>query len=156
MKRRKKQVFPYIITTVEDRTMQSMSEEFARLAKSLKKSRHTEEDLRSIYYYTWDYWLVMFDKEYDLLKRLPYSEFLNTFYWKLVREAKILAAEFSCELCSKKTWQLDVHHKTYAHHGAEHRNLGDLSVLCHKCHTKQHKKETPKVLDKLFWAMGEK
>ena len=35
---------------------------------------------------------------------------------------------------------VDVHHKTYEHHGQEHRYLGDLVLLCRNCHSKFHDK----------------
>lgn len=81
-----------------------------------------------------------FDQEfYDTHVALPYKAFLRTPYWDIVRRSKLKESGFCCELCAKKG-VLQVHHKTYAHHGIEHENLQDLIVLCRGCHAKFHDK----------------
>jgi 5-methylcytosine-specific restriction endonuclease McrA len=35
---------------------------------------------------------------------------------------------------------VNVHHRTYEHHGEEHQYLDDLILLCHPCHSKFHGK----------------
>jgi 5-methylcytosine-specific restriction endonuclease McrA len=70
---------------------------------------------------------------------LTYQEFLNSDYWRYVRTIKLNQAQNKCELCNSDE-ALNVHHKTYEHHGEEHKHLSDLIVLCHKCHSKFHDK----------------
>lgn len=79
------------------------------------------------------------DADYRRLRALPYKQFLGSDYWDCVRKYRMHQAGFACELCSAKG-QLNVHHKTYEHHGAEHQFLEDLTVLCRDCHAKFHDK----------------
>jgi len=74
------------------------------------------------------------------LSCLSYNEFLQTKYWKIVREFAIEKACKRCELCYSQT-KLNVHHKTYDHHYEEHKYYKtDLIVLCQECHSKFHNK----------------
>ena len=66
-----------------------------------------------------------------------YDEFLQSSYWKKVREIKLKKAGKKCEVCGSRK-NLDVHHNSYAHHGEEHKHLEDLVVLCRECHTLFH------------------
>lgn len=77
--------------------------------------------------------------ETEKLKELPYREFLNTIYWSIVRNYVVYRRGYRCELCGGHQ-NLNVHHKTYENHGAEHSNLNDLILLCHNCHAKFHDK----------------
>lgn len=73
---------------------------------------------------------------------MEYSPFLNTPYWDAVRNYKLKKANYRCELCNAKA-KLNVHHKTYEHHGQEHfKHIADkdLIVLCEECHAKFHDK----------------
>jgi hypothetical protein len=74
---------------------------------------------------------------YERLKAMPYSEFLRTDYWHAVK-AHVLIVE-SCSMCAGHL-KLNVHHRTYKHHGREHLHLEDLIVLCENCHAKFHDK----------------
>jgi hypothetical protein len=69
--------------------------------------------------------------------QMKYRDFLETPYWKTVAEHKKYKAGYRCELCNS-TGSLNVHHKTYEHHGDEINNLNDLVVLCKSCHEKFH------------------
>jgi hypothetical protein len=69
------------------------------------------------------------------LRAIPYREYLETPEWKALREKKLKAARFRCELCNEPG-QLNVHHRTYERRGNEH--LKDLIVLCRGCHEKFH------------------
>ena len=73
----------------------------------------------------------------DKLRKLDYSEFLKTPYWKTVGEAVKSRAGWRCENCGE-TRNLQVHHKTYEHHGDEIHHLQDLVCLCRECHAKVH------------------
>lgn len=78
----------------------------------------------------------------DYINDMDYSDFLNTPYWKAIAEYKRKRANYCCELCSRNR-KLHIHHKTYEHHGYEHRFKilnQDLICLCENCHTKFHDK----------------
>lgn len=66
-----------------------------------------------------------------------YDVFLNSNYWKYVRDLKIATSGGKCQICGCRKG-LNVHHNTYAHHYNEHLHLEDLVVLCSKCHEKFH------------------
>jgi len=70
------------------------------------------------------------------LVKMSYSEYLQTDYWKLVREM-IIRRDKECVLCGGNS-HLNVHHKDYYHRGFESYN--DLTVLCGRCHSKFHDK----------------
>jgi 5-methylcytosine-specific restriction endonuclease McrA len=74
------------------------------------------------------------------IQGMEYLDFLNTPYWDAVRSKKLFQAYYKCSLCDSNI-DLQVHHKTYEHHGYEHENLDDLIVLCGNCHSKHHGKE---------------
>ena len=73
----------------------------------------------------------------DDLRAMPYGLFLQTDYWKCVRFLVFQRDRYQCRKC-KRGGKLQVHHKTYAHHGEEHLHLGDLQTLCHSCHKAHH------------------
>jgi hypothetical protein len=73
------------------------------------------------------------------IKEMPYREFLESNYWKTVKNYKLQISNWTCDLCNAKP-QLNVHHKTYDNHGEEHLHLEDLIVLCKPCHAKFHDK----------------
>lgn len=71
------------------------------------------------------------------LMQLEYKDFLKTYYWKAIRLYMIHKNGDHCTLCSSES-NLNVHHKTYDHHGLELFFLDDLIVLCVNCHAKEH------------------
>ena len=71
------------------------------------------------------------------LCKLSYKEFLGTDYWKAIKSHKKCNANYCCQECGAEE-HLQVHHITYANHGAEHSHLNDLVVLCDECHKKYH------------------
>jgi len=76
------------------------------------------------------------------VRSMNYHDFLKTPYWDGVRSYKLERAKYRCELCNGEGI-LNVHHKTYEHHGLEHlRTVADkdLIVLCKDCHEKFHDK----------------
>ena len=78
----------------------------------------------------------------DSIKQMDYKDFLNTVYWKAIRQYKLDKANNKCALCNSKK-RLNVHHKTYDRHGTEHLPEvadEDLIVLCQDCHAKFHDK----------------
>lgn len=70
-------------------------------------------------------------------RKKVYSEFLQSNYWKNVRQNILIRDNNSCVKCNKKT-KLEVHHKTYKNHGKEHLHLDDLITLCRTCHELEH------------------
>jgi 5-methylcytosine-specific restriction endonuclease McrA len=70
-------------------------------------------------------------------KPMAYPEFLKSDYWFMVRDLVKARDNHTCVVCGSKKW-LDVHHKTYKHHFAEHKHLEILVTLCRKCHKAEH------------------
>ena len=68
-----------------------------------------------------------------------YLAYINSDAWRRRRALKLMLAgglsgRVQCELC-KMPWSVrsvDVHHKSYAHFGAE--AMDELSILCRTCH----------------------
>lgn len=74
------------------------------------------------------------------LSFLPYQEFLQTVYWRIIRDY-IVFLQPECQLCLS-TKRLNVHHKTYEDRGWEWQApLKNLITLCGKCHKKFHTEE---------------
>ncbi len=69
----------------------------------------------------------------EYIKKLSYSDFLQTPYWKAVANRVRYNASFKCQFCNGNG-EVHVHHKTYEHHGREHKYLEDLVCLCKDCH----------------------
>lgn len=80
----------------------------------------------------WDWY------NYINIENLSYKEYLNSWYWKTIRNY-IVVTRKRCELCNS-TMKLNVHHKTYKHRGYESEYLEDLILLCNNCHAKFHNK----------------
>lgn len=80
------------------------------------------------------------DKEYvsQVIKYMPYREFLMTPYWKSIALYIKKRAEFKCALCSSVKG-LNAHHKTYKNHGHEIDFIHqDFICLCSNCHGTFH------------------
>lgn len=77
----------------------------------------------------------------DYIGGMSYHDFLLTPYWKGIAHIVKHKAKYKCEFCYSSD-NLNVHHKTYAHHGLEHKYYkSDLICLCQNCHSKFHDKE---------------
>ena len=70
--------------------------------------------------------------------RRKYNEFLKSVYWEVVKLMVKSRDSYTCQDCGAKL-DLQVHHKTYDHHGDEKNHLEDLITLCHSCHRKAHR-----------------
>lgn len=68
---------------------------------------------------------------------MPYREFLQTPYWKAISQKVMANANFRCQICNSNE-NLNVHHRTYEHHGYELYYMEDLICLCKNCHEKYH------------------
>ena len=73
------------------------------------------------------------------LSIIPYPEFLQSLYWKIMRD--YMVHQFpDCQLCKSKQ-RLHVRHKTYENRGWEWTAPFDnLITLCADCHGKFHDK----------------
>lgn len=69
------------------------------------------------------------------LVTIPYEDYLQTTWWKNVREAALKRAEYRCQVCYSPN-NLHVHHRTYERRGKEKDS--DLTVLCSECHKLFH------------------
>lgn len=84
--------------------------------------------------------LLLCDNDNKMPKpnRKKYNEFLKSIYWEAVKLMVKSRDGYTCQDCGIKQ-DLQVHHKTYAHHGDEKNHLDDLITLCHTCHRKAHR-----------------
>lgn len=73
------------------------------------------------------------------LRALPYEQYLQTPWWRAVRNRALHLAGFRCTRCDAKR-ELQVHHRTYERLGAELDE--DLDVLCRGCHLGEHFNQT--------------
>jgi hypothetical protein len=71
----------------------------------------------------------------DQTQREKYHAYLQTPEWAEKRQAALEDAGQRCQLCNSPS-ALNVHHRTYERVGRE--RLGDLTVLCRRCHEKFH------------------
>jgi 5-methylcytosine-specific restriction endonuclease McrA len=69
------------------------------------------------------------------LRSLRYADFLKTNYWRAVKQVVNQRDCYECTSCGAYS-DLEVHHKSYRHHGSEHLHLDDLVTLCRYCHSK--------------------
>lgn len=75
---------------------------------------------------------------YSYIRKMKYSDFLKTTYWKFVSYKKKSISKFKCQVCNSSK-NLNVHHKTYVHHGEEIFYIeSDLVCLCENCHKLYH------------------
>ena len=65
-----------------------------------------------------------------------YVAYLNSKHWLRLRKY-ILSIKNMCEICSEKSTNLQLHHKTYKNLGNE--NIDDFLLLCNDCHKLVHK-----------------
>lgn len=87
-----------------------------------------------------EYLCISFDSHRDgcLLAGIEYTHFLGTTYWRIIRDYLLWKRGGACENCGRGGLMV-LHHKTYEHHGFEHKYLNDLLFLCRECHERVHK-----------------
>ncbi len=66
-----------------------------------------------------------------------YTEYVKSDRWKELREIVLKRCNHQCQNCLNTKW-LQMHHRTYERVG--HELLTDLTILCRRCHTRQHRK----------------
>jgi Mrr N-terminal domain len=76
-------------------------------------------------------------KRLDELRTMPYQRYLQSSEWTRTRKAALARAGNACSLDATHTENLEVHHRSYEHLGAE--LTSDVLVLCHSCHQLHHK-----------------
>jgi hypothetical protein len=76
----------------------------------------------------------------DKLRLMPYRDFLQTNYWKVVADFVKRKAGMRCQLCNLGGGSVHTHHRTYRFHGREHEHVEDLICLCANCHSRFHNK----------------
>ena len=87
-----------------------------------------------------------FTKEDSItLRQMEYVEFLQTQYWRIVRDYVRLTTPAVCVICGRQH-RLSLHHQSYDHHGMEHEYLEDLAFFCRDCHEEVHTCEPVKEL----------
>lgn len=86
---------------------------------------------------TFKRWLI--DEGIDSLgwESTSYKEFLDSYYWKIIRDYLIWKHDGVCFVCGSD-YRLHVHHISYLHRGFEYLYPGDLTVLCKVCHETVH------------------
>ena len=72
----------------------------------------------------------------DRHKKSIYHQYLNSKEWNTIRNKMLKFSDYKCSRCFE-TENLQVHHLNYNSLGNE--SLGDLEVLCSKCHQGVHK-----------------
>lgn len=85
----------------------------------------------------WIHSSVQWDIVRMRLMKLPYSAFLKTYYWRAIAMYMKHKNGDHCTYCPAETG-LQVHHKTYDHHGIELFYMDELEVVCDKCHKARH------------------
>lgn len=93
----------------------------------------------------WIHLNIRWDEVRIRLMQLEYKAFLSTYYWKAIRLYMIFNNGGHCTYCSSENF-LEVHHKSYDHHGIELFFLDELIVLCSSCHAHEHGKKGGKRL----------
>lgn len=73
----------------------------------------------------------------DFISSMDYKDFLQTPYWKAISMHVRYKSGYKCQVCNSKKF-LNVHHRSYKHHGEEINHLEDLIVLCNNCHSTFH------------------
>lgn len=110
----------------------STIEKVKALKNTVLKADTKTVDIETLKEYTKDNTILE-----ETINKMPYSVFLKTQYWRSITKYLRDKAGHKCQICGKEN-NLQVHHKTYLHHGKEVFYLDDLIVLCDKCHHNEH------------------
>jgi hypothetical protein len=73
----------------------------------------------------------------DELQSMAYAEYLLTPEWDAKRRRALSLAGHMCQHCFARDAELHVHHLNYNSFRGEEKD-SDLTVLCKKCHRKEH------------------
>lgn len=86
---------------------------------------------------SWIHSDVQWDVVRIRLMKLQYTDFLKTYYWRAIAMYLKHKNGDHCTYCNAEAG-LQVHHKTYDHHGIELFYMDELEVLCDNCHKAKH------------------
>ena len=78
---------------------------------------------------------VSLNQHHEALWWREYNEYLRTPQWRALRQRVIRRDGGRCQGCGEQE-AVDVHHKTYAHVGAEF--MFELESVCRDCHKRLH------------------
>ena len=70
-----------------------------------------------------------------------YADYIKSAKWESIKGLWIWRRDYKCERCGQKQTKeksLHVHHLNYDRLGFEQE--GDVAVLCHDCHYREHEK----------------
>ena len=82
--------------------------------------------------------IIVVDEDYRLrLSRMQYHDYLQTEYWKRVKNWVEIFCNGHCQGCGVVS-RVEIHHNNYGCRGRETRH--DLIALCPDCHSKLHGK----------------
>lgn len=81
---------------------------------------------------------VDWDTVVRYIKKMDYNDYVKTMYWSIVSTEVKKIADYKCQLCNHKGFDLNAHHNNYKILGHELDNMKDLICLCAKCHKKHH------------------
>ena len=73
------------------------------------------------------------------LQRMPYEQYLGTFYWSIVKKRARWMFDYTCGSCGAiglKLSNLHVHHLNYERRGCE--LWTDVIIFCKQCHERTH------------------
>lgn len=102
--------------------------------KEFNKNLKTRQKIQCLHKPFVDYEAVC-----EYINEMDYKDFICTPYWKAIAENVRKRANYKCQICNN-SGVLNVHHRTYEHHGYELNNQRDLICLCADCHSKFHDK----------------
>lgn len=104
---------------------------------------------RRFVFRTWRELVIETQNKID--RRIAYQAYIGSAQWQEQRVRALRAAERRCERCHG-VGSLQVHHRTYERLGAE--ELGDLEVLCRRCHSTHHQDERRVQKERTITAKG--
>lgn len=77
----------------------------------------------------------LYMKVVDVLKKLPYEEYLESNHWKFFKSEYYKSHEKKCAICGSRE-DVQLHHNNYENRGRE--TFNDVVCLCKECHKKHH------------------
>lgn len=84
------------------------------------------------------------DKFFTKLRELnipTYKEYLQSKYWKDIKERMYSSKVVKECFCCQKTNNLDIHHRKYKAKDIDTLNITNLVYLCRNCHIEVHRQQ---------------
>lgn len=79
----------------------------------------------------------------DRLAQMDYPSFLCSYYWRSIRSYVMSLYSYTCEPCGVRGFDNELHHETYSIRGREHLHIGQLRIMCRRCHRDFHGENIP-------------